>query len=209
MAGQDPTLNPDSEVYVAKWYGVRSGKTPGVYTSWQAAQAQVVGFQKPKVKSFATREEAEAFVASGPGIPSCPIPEDRRTRARDSAAAAARRDSGMFNPPTPSPSATANTAKKRKMVPPMKDLESSRGGDAEMAGTTEMDVNGFEIVSGENGDIHRAKKVKPKQPTTTKKSSCLRVYTDGSSLKNGKSDATAGVGVWFGSNDKRYLYPSQ
>lgn len=32
----------------------------------------------------------------------------------------------------------------------------------------------------------------------------LRIYTDGSSLGNGKKTAIAGVGVFFGDGDKRY-----
>jgi ribonuclease HI len=35
----------------------------------------------------------------------------------------------------------------------------------------------------------------------------LKIYTDGSSLGNGKLGAVAGVGVYFGPNDPRYLPP--
>lgn len=33
----------------------------------------------------------------------------------------------------------------------------------------------------------------------------LRIYTDGSSLKNGRALASAGVGVYFGPGDKRFV----
>jgi len=70
LAGSDPSLDPSSESYIPKFYGVRSGKVPGVYTSWAAAEAQVVGVLKPKVKCFLTHEEAEAFVTSASPPPS-------------------------------------------------------------------------------------------------------------------------------------------
>ena len=50
-----------------KFYAVQNGRVPGVYTDWPSAQKQIVGWTKPKHKSFATRAEAEAFVAEGPG----------------------------------------------------------------------------------------------------------------------------------------------
>jgi ribonuclease HI len=50
MSGKDPSLDPASSSYTAKFYGVRSGKVPGVYTDWASAEMQVKGVQKPKVK---------------------------------------------------------------------------------------------------------------------------------------------------------------
>jgi hypothetical protein len=50
MTGKDPSLDPASSSYTAKFYGVRSGRVPGVYTDWASAEAQVKGVTKPKVK---------------------------------------------------------------------------------------------------------------------------------------------------------------
>ena len=50
LAGKDPSLDPTSSSYTAKFYGVRSGRVPGVYTDWASAEAQVKGVTKPKVK---------------------------------------------------------------------------------------------------------------------------------------------------------------
>ena len=199
MEGDDPTLNPDSSVYVAKWYGVRSGKCPGVYTDWKSASEQVIGVQKPKVKAFATREEAEAFVASGPGIPSSPLPEDRKMRAPKEGATV-RKDTAV--------STTITKKKKSMLAEQIVDVESVSG-ETEVDGILEDDYNGFDAalrqLEEENAaeDGHRAKKQKSSKPAAPKKSSVLRVYTDGSALSNGRDEATAGVGVWFGSNDAR------
>lgn len=69
LAGVDPSLNPQSSSYSPKFYGVRNGKVPGVYTSWAEAKQQVVGTSRPKVRAFGTREEAEAFVNSVADLP--------------------------------------------------------------------------------------------------------------------------------------------
>lgn len=50
LTGKDPSLDPNSSSYTAKFYGVRSGKVPGVYTDWESAEKQVKGVAKPKVK---------------------------------------------------------------------------------------------------------------------------------------------------------------
>ncbi|KAK1090750.1 hypothetical protein LTR48_007692, partial [Friedmanniomyces endolithicus] len=48
-----------------KWYGVRSGRIPGVYTSWEGVLDQIRGWKGPKHKMFKTRAEAELFVKEG------------------------------------------------------------------------------------------------------------------------------------------------
>ena len=45
-----------------KYYAVRKGLTPGVYTTWDECQAMVKGYPGAEFKSFPTKEEAEAFV---------------------------------------------------------------------------------------------------------------------------------------------------
>lgn len=47
----------------AKFYGVRIGKTPGIYRSWNECLQQVTGFPKAAYKSFSTLTEASDYVA--------------------------------------------------------------------------------------------------------------------------------------------------
>jgi len=56
-----------------KFYGVQAGHTPGVYTTWEDAEAQIKGFQGARHKSFGTAEEAEEFVKCGPIVRECVI----------------------------------------------------------------------------------------------------------------------------------------
>ena len=46
-----------------KFYAVRQGKIPGIYTSWEDCKAQVHGYPDASFKGFATREEALAFIS--------------------------------------------------------------------------------------------------------------------------------------------------
>ncbi|MCR5544856.1 MAG: ribonuclease H family protein [Lachnospiraceae bacterium] len=45
-----------------KFYAVKVGSVPGIYTSWAEAEPLVKGFPNAKYKSFSTREEAETFM---------------------------------------------------------------------------------------------------------------------------------------------------
>lgn len=45
-----------------KYYAVKVGKAPGIYLDWDSCKANVDGVPGAKYKSFATIEEAEAFV---------------------------------------------------------------------------------------------------------------------------------------------------
>ena len=52
------------------WYAVRSGRAPGLYASWAAAEPQVRGFPRAEFRGFRRREDAEAYLggASGAGV---------------------------------------------------------------------------------------------------------------------------------------------
>ena len=58
-----------------KFYAVRNGRIPGVYTSWEACREQVYAFPGAVYKSFPGRLEAEAFVRGEDQLH--PISEDK------------------------------------------------------------------------------------------------------------------------------------
>ena len=45
-----------------KYYAVRKGLVPGIYTSWGECQQNINGFSGAEYKGFSTKEEAEAFL---------------------------------------------------------------------------------------------------------------------------------------------------
>ena len=49
-----------------KYYAVKAGRTPGIYTDWAEAEAQVKGFSGAEFKAFHTRKEAEAWLRFTP-----------------------------------------------------------------------------------------------------------------------------------------------
>ena len=61
-----------------KFYAVRVGRKPGIYTSWDECKENVGNFRKAVYKGFMTLEEAEGFMGDG----------DQSPEAREGAAAA-------------------------------------------------------------------------------------------------------------------------
>lgn len=61
-----------------RFYGVRVGHVPGVYTEWSTAKAQIKGCKGAKQQSFDTREEAQAFVDGKPSPNPRFAPDHRR-----------------------------------------------------------------------------------------------------------------------------------
>ena len=52
-----------------KFYGVAIGRQPGIYDSWDDARKQIASFPGAMFKGFATKEEAEAYIAAAPVEP--------------------------------------------------------------------------------------------------------------------------------------------
>lgn len=45
-----------------KFYAVKQGRQPGIYTTWAECQRQTTGFKGAKFKGFVTRAEAQAYM---------------------------------------------------------------------------------------------------------------------------------------------------
>lgn len=45
-----------------KYYAVKKGKKPGIYTTWDECQKHVLGFKEAEYKSFSTLEEAKRYL---------------------------------------------------------------------------------------------------------------------------------------------------
>jgi ribonuclease HI len=52
-----------TEAHMAKkYYAIKKGHQPGIYTSWPEAQKQVSGYSNAEFQSFSTKEEAENYL---------------------------------------------------------------------------------------------------------------------------------------------------
>ncbi|RVX66790.1 hypothetical protein B0A52_08983 [Exophiala mesophila] len=176
-----------------KFYAVQNGLVPGVYTAWHEAQAQIRGVRKPKHKKFNTRAEAEAFVAAGQKTNgfgdaqnASPGEEIRRLIVRNSAP-------GLHMNGTYSPTDKDGTPYEigRGPLP--------AGAEDGFDPNIKLSADGT-IVNRTEEEKERTKIV----PKDRDPPGMLRIYTDGSSLKNGQVGARAGVGVYFGPQDPKY-----
>ncbi|KAF3924156.1 hypothetical protein AA313_de0206946 [Arthrobotrys entomopaga] len=223
LSGKDPSTDPNSPSYVPKFYGVRSGGTPGVYTSWEECQKHVVGVKNPKFRHFSTREEAEAFVR-GVGEHSGLAESVSAANAAVAAAAAAQQASavgdgrededGRNTRRKTSGAGTVGSRRSSTAIESILDDSEDLNSDLREAGLLDdggkeqseiLDDNILEEVEIEtSGNV--VKRSSPKlmrNVLVPKKTAVLKIYTDGSSLMNGSASARAGVGIWFGPGDKR------
>ncbi|RAH44266.1 RNA-DNA hybrid ribonuclease [Aspergillus brunneoviolaceus CBS 621.78] len=166
-----------------RYYGVQRGRVPGVYTDWSKAQEQIKGFTKPRYKKFATREEAEAFVNEDQGNSTTFAKAAKLSGAPGLTDAVPTDAHGVAYEPGTGP------------LPP----GTTDGFDPNVL----LDPTTGKVIY-KSADQKAATKLKSNGPP-----GMLRIYTDGSSLKNGRALASAGVGVYFGPGDSRLVTHQQ
>lgn len=179
-----------------------------MYTDWASAEQQVVGVQKPKVRCFATREEAEAFVSgsSSGGSEGSPVSNDERRRpplrGGDGANVYSRDGSSPDQElATPAPKkrrSVGSIIPRKESVSPIEQPQQRQP----IVFLPSEDKKEDKDEGSTSEEVIERKKPKPR--VTAKKNSILRIYTDGSSRGNGRDSAMAGVGVWFGDRDARW-----
>lgn len=197
-------LNNEESVGAAgkatKFYGVRSGRNPGVYTSWPEVLEQIRGWKGPKHRGFKTRYEAEQFVAEGQndGNPTADFALDSVEAPDGPAAKKSKSSKGKKN------------GIKDEMSPaPFIDPADYAPGEAPLPEDAEDGFDSSIILDQITGEpryktAEERARVKPQVVRPTKDST-VKIYTDGSSLGNGQVGAVGGVGVYFGPGDGRNL----
>lgn len=179
---------------VTKWYGVRSGRAPGVYTSWAQVLDQITGWKAPKHKAFKTRIEAELYVKEG---------QQNHNGA----------DEGMMDGMEEGYGATP-ASKKAKTVKEEPGFSATETGEYEPGEaplppdaedgfdptiTIDPTTNALRYKTGAERTQHKPHPARPAPEAP------IRIYTDGSSLANGRAEAIGGVGVYFGPADPRNI----
>jgi ribonuclease HI len=167
-----------------KFYAIARGRAPGVYTDWSKAQEQIKGFQRPRFKRFATRAEAEEFVR----MAGRPIEPPTGDSADDSPSKPLSGTRGL-TVDNPRDEAGVECLPGTSPLPP----GAEDGFDPNLSLNPKTGKLAYKTQ-----DQRAATKTKPPGPP-----GMLRIYTDGSSLQNGTSLASAGVGVYFGPGDSR------
>ena len=207
VAGENPIQGNNSGLSPSsKFYAVKNGRVPGIYTDWPSAQEQITGWQKPKHRCFMTRAEAQRF-----------LDEDER-RASDSPAVEIDGVSVPYHTadvPTeseiqqPANKKAKKDAKGRKTPVPEYNENDYEPGTAPLPSDTEDGFDPNIILDAETGKIvyktqEQRQATKPR-PLGASQTEPIRIHTDGSSLGNGTAGAFAGVGVYFGPGDRRLV----
>ena len=174
------------ETEPTRFYGIQRGHVPGVYTDWSKAQEQIKGFTRPRYKKFPTRREAEEFVrmsnSNGNG-------QSARTAAPGPSRAPSQRAS-VIQDPIPTDDTGAPLEPGTGPLPP--------GAEDGFDPNVLLDPSTGKVVY-KTSTQKAATKKRPAGPP-----GMLRIYTDGSALKNGSTVSAAGVGVYFGPEDRRW-----
>ncbi|KAL8799152.1 MAG: hypothetical protein Q9200_007611 [Gallowayella weberi] len=215
LAGENLTAGGTSATAVgAKFYAVKSGRTPGIYTDWPSAQEQITGWQKPKHRSFATRAEAQRYLdKDGPRTGDSP----------DATEVESTISSMTQHPPetlggTPTKPRAPNkkvkktlngTLKSTKQAPVEYDEAAFAAGTGPLPPGAEDGFDPNIMLDPVTGNVvyktlEQRQATKP-HPAGPAQSGTLRIHTDGSALGNGQAGAFAGIGVYFGPGDKRNL----
>ncbi|KAJ5888826.1 hypothetical protein N7495_008867 [Penicillium taxi] len=163
-----------------RFYGIQRGRVPGVYTDWSKAQEQIQGFTRPVYRKFSTRGEAEEFVKIG----------------------RAAVGFGISDHPVKKPTGPGGITSEN---PKDADGVEFAPGDGPLPPGAEDGFDPNVLLDPSTGNVVYKS---PSQKAATKTQSTgipgmLRIYTDGSSLRNGTPMASAGVGVYFGPKDAR------
>jgi ribonuclease HI len=182
-----------------KFYGVAIGHVPGVYTDYASVEAQLRNCPGAKQRGFATRGEAQAFVNEFKRDASAPI--SLRGDLSEASSLTANK-SGKIG----------ETTSKRQKKNDAGALALTNGDikwEPGMGPLPEGAEDGFDLaikLDPETGNIRNKTEVElsaRKLQPTGDFSGTINVYTDGSSLGNGKAGAVGGVGVYFGPQDDR------
>lgn len=205
LAGENPSQGGGSiSSPSSKFYAVKNGRVPGIYTDWPSAQDQITGWTKPRHKCFATRVEAQRFL------------DDEEQKGLETSAHS-QSDLESVMEEIDGQATKQLTSKKAR-----KDLNASAKAMRQIIEYNETDYeagtgllpfgadDGFDpniFLDSTSGQIVY-KTQEQRQATKLQEGwggqhEMLRIHTDGSSLGNGTSGAFAGVGVYFGPGDER------
>ncbi|KAL8794083.1 MAG: hypothetical protein Q9195_003383 [Heterodermia aff. obscurata] len=206
VAGEDnPPGAGSTSSLPTRFYAVRSGRVPGIYTDWTSAQEQIVGWTKPKHKLFSTRAEAQRFLdeEDPSAIGASDLGDQDAEFSTDVSAGA------VAELPSKKPKKVTNGTGKVKSVAMEYNEEEYEPGTGPLPPGAEDGFDPNIILDPESAKViyktQEQRQITKKVGLGSSQTDTLRIHTDGSSLGNGKAGAFAGIGVYFGPGDERNL----
>ncbi|KAG6007504.1 hypothetical protein E4U21_005972 [Claviceps maximensis] len=191
-----------------KYYAVQAGFRPGVYLTYAECSAQTAGFKGAVFKSFISRSDAEAFAAGKKVAASSDDPEKFY-------AVAVGNPTGIYNDWNEAAAAIKGVkgpkykrfASRKEAVAYIRQFGNREAIEAlgEVMPASEPILTLRSATSGAKSAQKTAAKSATRADTgvACPGEDVLQIYTDGSSLANGRSGSRAGVGVYFGDADAR------
>ena len=211
VAGENPSLCSGTGLSAAaKYYAVKNGRVPGIYSDWSSAQEQITGWQKPKHRCFSTRMEAQKFLdgdtSKSDESPTTPQAESSSFSASNDAEGLL--DSTVQPPAQKSTKRLVNGGHKAKQQVQEYNEDDYEPGTGPLPPGAEDGFDPNIMLDPESGEIvyktqEQRQATKP-APAGDSQTGPIRIHTDGSSIGNGTVGAFAGIGVYFGPADKRY-----
>lgn len=192
-----------------KFYAVQAGFRPGVYLTYAECSAQTAGFKGAVFKSFTSRSDAEAFAAGKKVAASSDEPErfyavavGNPTGIYTDWSDAAASIKGVKGPKY------KRFASRKEAVAYIRQFGNREAVEAlgEAVPSSEPVLALQQSISPATPAQKPAPKsaaVKPDTGIVCPIEGALQIYTDGSSLANGREGSRAGVGVYFGDGDAR------
>lgn len=184
---------------------------PGIYTDWPSAQEQITGWQKPKHRSFATRAEAQRYLdedisklGDSPEATEVESTTSINQHASDTLSGSAAKPTA----PKKAKKTLNGTSKSTKSAAVEYNESDYEPGTGPLPPGAEDGFDPNIMLDPVSGKVvyktqEQRQAMKP-NPTGPTQSGTLRIHTDGSALRNGATEAFAGVGVYFGPGDQRY-----
>jgi len=178
------------------YYAVHIGKDPGVYVSWKKTQEKITGYPKAKYRKFKTLEAAKYFVIHG---------KEPKTTSRPSKKKRENSSGTISIRPNARIGYTATIDSDEDTDD---DDQDSRTISIVTARSTTTSSSSSKSSKRSKSSVPKNKVVirMPKRAKRISGSSApqpLVVFTDGSSLDNGREGCRAGLGIYFGSSDPR------
>lgn len=209
-----PSLKRKRDENTQKYYAVRSGKTPGIYLSWDECKLQVHGFTGAMcksssaylpcrccplthllVRSFNSQQEAEDFMnGKNPQVNGKNI---------KFYAVAAGKVPGIYTDWTAVQDSVYGFKgpKFRKFATWAEAANYIReNGDAAAIAALAKQEEQMDI------SYEEPPAKKSKEESFAEEENYVTIYTDGSCISNGKHGARAGIGVYFGDGDERHVF---
>ena len=192
------------------FYAVKVGKRPGIYTTWshfrsliidaplltvvirEDCREQVDGYPCATYKKMRTVEEAEAWMRGGAGqsgpVEQRAVPYPVKPKIRPANHSLDQASAVIVSQPgghvrLSSPSST---------VKPTPTVQS----DSKLQPASGPSIAGSRVVAGPSGATSGSSMLAASEDV---------VYTDGACSRNGQYGSVAGIGVWWGRNDSRYV----